>query len=159
VRRASSAVAIALLALLAMTAAAAADDAYSQRTLRIARELNCPICAGESVADSQSELARQMRGIIEQKVQAGETDAQIKAYFQARYGDSVLASPPKSGLTLALWWLPVAAIAVGALALGLFLRERTRVTPSPELPAGRDQELEAIARDVLNVDAAGTASR
>ena len=52
---------------------ASADDMYSERTLHIARQLNCPICAGESVADSQSELARQMRGIIEQKVQAGES--------------------------------------------------------------------------------------
>jgi cytochrome c-type biogenesis protein CcmH len=159
VRRVSCAAALALLVMFGVAAAASAQDAYSERTLHIARQLNCPICAGESVADSQSELARQMRGIIEQKVQAGESDAQIKAYFQARYGDSVLASPPKSGLTLALWWLPVVAVAIGALALVLFLRERVRSRPEDVAPPVRDQELEAIARDVLGADATGTASR
>ena len=158
-RRASRALAIAILSLLCLSAVASAADVYSARTLQIARQLNCPICAGESVADSQSELARQMRGIIEQKVQAGESDKQIKDYFVARYGNSVLASPPKSGLTLALWWLPVVAIAIGGLALVLFLRERTRSTPDVDESPGRDLELEAIARDVLSADAQRTASR
>lgn len=134
---------------LAGASSAMAEEAYSPRTLRIARQLNCPVCVGESVADSQSQLARQMRGIIESKVQAGESDAQIKEYFRARYGDAVLAAPPKSGFVLTLWWMPVVAVGVGALALGLFLRERTRVPDVPERLPDHDDELERIAREVL----------
>lgn len=152
-------IAIALLVvgvtgLLASSPSAGAEDVYSERTLEIARQLNCPICSGESLADSQTELARQMRGIIEQKVQAGESDQQIRDYFVARYGESILADPPKEGFSLALWWMPVLVVALGALVVGLYLRERTPRAPGAARreETGRDEsdpELEAIARDVL----------
>jgi cytochrome c-type biogenesis protein CcmH/NrfF len=93
-----------------------------------------------------------MRAIIEEKVQAGETEAQIIDYFVARYGESVVSEPPKSGFSLALWWMPVVVVVLGAVVVGLFVRERTQsgtrrqvVVDGPE----RDEELEAIAREVL----------
>lgn len=147
-------VAATLCALVA--APARAEDVYSPETLRIARELQCPVCAGQSVADSNSELARQMRAIIEEKVRAGESEEQIRAYFVERYGPGILADPPKSGFTLTLWWVPVVGLAIGAIVLGLFLRERTRVR-HPLSPPGAtradDDELERIAREVLGPDA------
>ncbi len=129
---------------------ASAEDIYSQRTIKLAREIHCPICTGESIADSQTELARQMRGIIEEKVQAGESDQQIKDYFVARYGESILFDPPKSGFRLGLWWMPLIAVALGAVIVISFVRERTRA-PRPAPPAVNpdDVELEAIAREVL----------
>jgi cytochrome c-type biogenesis protein CcmH len=148
-RRASTALLAALVLAGALVAGAAAEDVYSERTLQIARELNCPICAGQSVADSQSELAVQMRAIIEQKVQAGESDAEIKAYFVERYGESILAAPPKSGFTLTLWWVPVIGVLLGAGILALYLRERTRRPPSETDPSKDDAELEALAREIL----------
>lgn len=134
---------------------ALAEDVYSPRTLELARQLQCPVCGGQSVADSNSELARQMRDIIEQKVQAGETDQQIRDYFVSRYGPSILASPPKSGFTSTLWWVPVLAIAGGGVILALFLRERTRA-PQPGAPTRStgisDEELEQVAREALGGD-------
>ena len=142
--------AVVLVALLGV-ATANAEDMYSQRTIKLAREIHCPICAGESVADSQTELARQIRGIIEEKVQAGESDQEIKDYFVARYGESILFDPPKSGFRLGLWWMPLIVVGVGALVVVSFVRERTRA-PRPltaEQPSDDDAELEAIAREVL----------
>jgi len=142
--------AVVLVALLGV-ATANAEDMYSQRTIKLAREIHCPICAGESVADSQTELARQIRGIIEEKVQAGESDQEIKDYFVARYGESILFDPPKSGFRLGLWWMPLIVVGVGALVVVSFVRERTKA-PRPltaEQPSDDDAELEAIAREVL----------
>lgn len=151
-RRPSLLVAL-LLALVGTTMAvglAGAEDIYSQRTIKLAREIHCPICAGESVADSQTELARQMRQIIEEKVQAGESDAQIKDYFVARYGESILFDPPKSGFRLGLWWMPLIVVALGAAVVVSFVRERTRAPrPAQPAPIDDDAELEAIAREAL----------
>lgn len=143
------AAAIASLLLLGVAATAAAEEVYSPRTLSIARRLNCPVCTGESVADSQALLARQMRDTIEQKVRAGESDAQIIAYFRQQYGDAILAAPPKSGFSLALWWIPFGVVGLGALVVALFLRERmARPAPVAGAPVD-DDELEQIAREVL----------
>lgn len=149
-------VTIAIIALTLLgVAPVAAEDVYSQQTLEIARGLQCPVCSGQSVADSNAELARQMRAIIEQKVQAGESPEQIRAYFVESYGPAILSDPPKSGFTLTLWWVPVFGIVAGALILGVFLRERTRVRrPAVAMPGDTptDAELESIARDVLTSD-------
>ncbi|MEX1158383.1 MAG: cytochrome c-type biogenesis protein [Thermomicrobiales bacterium] len=129
-----------------------AQDVYSEKTLEISRKLQCPVCAGQTVADSGSQLAGQMRAIIEQKVQAGESEEQILNFFVARYGESILTEPPKSGFSLALWWMPIAVVALGALVVGLFVRERTRGVarrPVATDSSADDDELEAIARDVL----------
>lgn len=154
-RRHSVLVALAtvLLAVVWSASIVGAQDIYSQRTIKLAREIHCPICAGESVADSQTELARQMRGIIEEKVQAGESDQEIKDYFVARYGESILFDPPKSGFRLGLWWMPLIVVAIGAIVVVSFVRERTRA-PRPAVPdvSTEDAELEAIAREVLGED-------
>jgi len=129
-----------------------ATEEYSPGTIDIARKLLCPVCSGETVADSQSGTARAMREAIEQKVQAGESEQQILDFFVARYGESILTDPPKSGFVLTLWWLPVLVVLVGALAVGLYLRERTRMEPVAAANShnAEDAELEAIADEVLS---------
>ena len=129
---------------------AAAQDVYSERTLEIARRLACPVCSGESVADSNSQLAYEMRAIIEQQVQAGRSDDEIIQFFVDRYGPSIVLEPPKSGFTLALWWLPVLVVLVGALVVALYLRERTGRPPRGTQVDAEDAELEVLAREVLD---------
>lgn len=146
-----------VLSLTPLVAAAQAQDVYSDRTLEIARKLQCPICAGESVADSQTTLAAQMRDVIDQKVQAGESESQILDYFVARYGEEVLTEPPKSGFNLTLWWAPVAVLLVGGLVVLLYLRERSGGGPAADTDAYDDAELESLARDALAGDS-GTRS-
>lgn len=126
----------------------AQQDVYSPRALELARRMHCPVCSGQTVADSNSELALQMRNIIEQKVQAGESDQQILDYFVASYGASILAEPPKSGIGMGLWWMPVLVVLVGAGVVYTYLRERTRTSATVGSSAD-DEELEAIAREIL----------
>ena len=149
-RRRSLAIIVGLILALGLLMPALAQDVYSERTLDLSRRLYCPVCAGQTVAESNSELARQIRGIIEQKVQAGESDQQILDYFVARYGESILAEPPKSGVGLGLWWMPVVVVALGAAVVFTYLRERTRVPAARAVAEAEDDELEAIARDVLS---------
>ena len=103
---------------------------------RIAKQLRCPICESVSVADSPSELADQMRGVIRAKLEAGESEQEIIDYFVAAYGDSVLLEPPRRGLSLAAWLVPAAALAVGLVILALLLRSWLRSPPRPARTGG-----------------------
>ena len=137
------------VALAANVSAVAAQDIYSEETLEIARKLQCPVCQGQSVADSNSQLARQMRDIIERRVQAGESEEEIIAYFVASYGDWIVTEPEKSGFSLGLWWMPVLVVVLGVSVVALSVRERTRPAPAVRSAPNEDEELEAIAREVL----------
>lgn len=123
----------------------AADDAVR----RVAVQLQCPICQGETVWDSQSGLAQDMRSVIRQKQAAGESDKQILQDFVAAYGDGILTTPPKQGVGLAVWVLPLAALAVGVVLLGLLLRTWRRPARAPrtvETPEIDDVVAEELTR-------------
>jgi cytochrome c-type biogenesis protein CcmH len=85
----------------------------SERTLAVARELRCPVCQGESVADSQSGISQGMRAIIRQKLVAGQTPDSIKQYFVARYGNKILLAPPANGIGDVAWLAPPLLVAGG----------------------------------------------
>ena len=106
--------------------ATARADALDDQVRAIAKQLRCPVCAGETVADSNAEVSVQMRGIIREKLQQGETPDQIKAYFVARYGESILAEPPARGFTLGVWLMPILALIVGLGIVGAVLRSWLR---------------------------------
>lgn len=105
-----------------------AAETYSPEALDIANSLNCPVCQGLSVRDSNSALAQQMRDQIQQMLDQGATRQEILDYFadSGRYGIGVLRDPPKSGFVLTLWWGPVIGLAAGVLILGTFLLQRQR---------------------------------
>jgi cytochrome c-type biogenesis protein CcmH len=107
-------------------------DALDDETRRIAKHLQCPVCASVSVADSPSDLAGQMRSVIRGKLEQGEGEQQILAYFVERYGDAVLTEPPRRGFAAGVWIGPVVVLALGALAVALLLRAwlHARLTPS-----------------------------
>ena len=120
---------------LVLLAVSLAVPAFGAPTLEdqvdgIARELMCPVCTGQTVAESNSTLAVQMRAEIRRRLARGETREQILAYFVGEFGESVLAAPPKRGAGLALWLAPLAAFAVGLIVMVRYLR---RVTP-PRTP-------------------------
>jgi cytochrome c-type biogenesis protein CcmH len=95
------------------------------RVQAVASQLRCPVCQGESVADAPAQLASDMRAIIRQRLQAGETPDQIKAYFVSKYGQWVLLAPPRSGIGGLVWFGPLALGGVGFLLLAaLVLRWR-----------------------------------
>lgn len=108
-----------LACLLALTFGLAQAVQLDSRVFEIARQLRCPVCTSESVADSSVELAQQMRQIIKQQLEEGRSEQEILAFFQQRYGDWILLDPPKRGIHLVVWVLAGAAVVVGAGALAV----------------------------------------
>lgn len=126
------------------------DLATRKRMWSIAERLDCPVCQGQSVRESNAQLAAQMREIILIKLQAGESKTQIMDFFADRYGLAVLREPPREGLALGVWIGPVVILGLGILLLGWVLA-RGRQTP---LAATAD-DLEAYERQVDDLRQAG----
>lgn len=134
--------AVALLLLLLLPLAASADEPLSPEALKIANSLNCPVCSGESVRDSQASIAVEMRQVIQQKLDQGQSPDEIQQYFVERYGVSILREPPKQGFYHTLWWMPVAGLALGAIILALFLGNRPAGEPEVSVDPDELRRLE-----------------
>ncbi len=115
-----------LVLLLGLGMAQEAGIQVEARVFELARQLRCPICVSESVAASSSQISLTMRAEIQEMVEAGMTDQQILDSFTASYGDWILLEPPRRGLHLLVWLLPVLVAAAGAVMLIGFLRRSTR---------------------------------
>jgi cytochrome c-type biogenesis protein CcmH len=100
-----------------------------QRVQSVGAQLKCPVCQGESVADSPSALAQQMRGVIRQQLQAGRSEQEVIAYFQARYGEQIAWSPPWQGFSLLAWLVPIGLLLGGAFLLFFILRNWRDLSP------------------------------
>jgi len=120
------------------------NQSEAQQVQQIAAGLHCPVCKDLSVADSPAPLAQQMREQIAQKLRAGETPDQIRAQFVAAYGDSVLMSPPKRGLSAAVYVLPTIVIAAGLAVATMLVRRWVR---RPELESDEDDAAPMAASD------------
>jgi cytochrome c-type biogenesis protein CcmH len=123
----AGATAIAVLVFSA-TLAAQPDSLLEARTAAVASTLRCPVCQGESIQDSPSELAQQMRAVVRDRLRSGESPEQVKAYFVSRYGEWILLEPKMSGLNVLLYAVPVLLV-IGGLALVVVLVRRW-TTPS-----------------------------
>lgn len=93
-----------------------AEDAEA-RAYRLSVSLKCPICAGESLAGSQTDLAKDLRARIDDEIAAGSTDEEILELFVAAYGEQVLLDPPSTGWGVVLWAVPLGVLAVGVVAI------------------------------------------
>lgn len=142
---------LALAAGLALAAALGGGYAYAQapegsydeeEAQAIDQMLMCPVCPAESIDQAQVPLARQMRQRVRDLLAEGASREEVLEYFADRYGQNVLASPPKSGYNLLAWILPIAGLVVALGAALLVLRamqgrnsgqvERETVTLEPE---------------------------
>jgi cytochrome c-type biogenesis protein CcmH len=96
-------------------------------------EVLCPTC--ETTLDqSSSPIAQRMKAFIRQRIAAGDTKQEIKAQLVDEFGERILASPPREGFNLLAWWLPIAGLAVGVVAVGLLAWRwsRARASAGPE---------------------------
>lgn len=100
-----------------------ASQTLDQRTRAVASQLKCPICQGESVADSPSFLAQEMRRSIHDQLQAGRSEQQVIQYFEDRYGSQIVWSPPKQGFDLLAWVVPIGLLLAGLLLIALVMRD------------------------------------
>lgn len=103
-----------------------------EETLRISKSLYCPVCPGTPLDVCETQACQQWRALIRQKLEEGQSPAQIEAYFVEQYGERVLGAPRAQGLNLLVYGLPAAAIAGGAAAL--YLVARRWLAPHP--PSG-----------------------
>ena len=122
------------------------DANEQQRYERLVEELRCLVCQNQSLADSDADLARDLRDEVYQIIRSGKTDEEAVKFLVDRYGDFVLYRPPVKPATLLLWIGPFLLLASGLL----FIRFRTRqraAEPPAELSAAERERLRELERD------------
>jgi cytochrome c-type biogenesis protein CcmH len=121
------------------------DPKKEARYKQLIDELRCLVCQNQNLADSNAELAQDMRRLTYEMVLRGESNEQIASFMVERYGDFVLYRPPFKNSTVMLWVGPFLILGGGVLILFFFIRRRGRA-PTTQLT---EQEQER-ARRLLN---------
>ena len=93
-----------------------------QKVFQIARQLRCPVCRAESAADSNATTSIEFRNIIQEQLLAGKNEVEILTFFRERYGDWILLQPPKRGLHLVVWLMPIMVGVIALLSLVVIFR-------------------------------------
>ena len=115
------------------------DPVKAARAVKLAEKLRCLVCQNQTIADSNAELANDLRGQIREQIAAGRSDDEILDYMVTRYGDFVLYQPPLKATTLLLWAGPALLVILGAVVL---FRNLRRARPA-EAPLSDEQRVEA----------------
>jgi cytochrome c-type biogenesis protein CcmH len=100
------------------------DAALEARARSLSKELRCMVCQNQSIDDSDAPLARDLRVLVRERLQAGDSDRQVIDFLVARYGEFVLLRPRFSAHTALLWLGPAAILLIGAFGLFMVLRRR-----------------------------------
>jgi cytochrome c-type biogenesis protein CcmH len=125
--------------------------ALDARLKKLETELRCLVCQNQTLADSNADLADDLRREVRELAVAGKSDDEIKAYLVARYGDFVLYNPPVKPTTWVLWFGPFALAIGGAGLWWVILRRRAKTTASaPDAAAAQ-----ARGQELLEDDASG----
>lgn len=137
-----------VIALAVGTAGHSGPRSVDDRVHRITSQIRCPVCSGETVADSSAPISQDIRTAVRQQLVAGRSDHEITAYIVHQYPGTAL-NPPSTGVGLLVWALPVVVFTGAAGGLGLaFARWRTR---SGAIVSDEDRRLvERARRDVDN---------
>jgi cytochrome c-type biogenesis protein CcmH len=112
---------------------AVTDD---DRSLAIARTVQCPVCQGETVAESNAAAAQNIRVRIDELVRSGQSDEQIRAYLDSQFPGSVL-TPPSSGIAGLVWVVPVVALVLALAGLAVAFRRWSAPADHHASPADR----------------------
>jgi cytochrome c-type biogenesis protein CcmH len=122
-RRLLAAIALALALLVPAAAFAVTPDEMLKdpkleaRARNLSRELRCMVCQNQSIDDSEAPLAHDLRVLVRQRIEAGDSDKQVLDFLVARYGEFVLLKPPLELNTVLLWGLPPAVLVIGLIGL------------------------------------------
>ncbi len=124
------------------------DPALETRARALSKGLRCMVCQNQSIDDSEAPLAHDLRVLVRERLQAGDSDGQVIDFLVARYGEFVLLNPRLSWHTAALWGLPPAALLAGALAIVLVIRRRrtAAVAETANLTAAEEARLSDLLR-------------
>jgi cytochrome c-type biogenesis protein CcmH len=122
------------------------DPVLEKRVVKLASELRCLVCQNQSLADSNADLAIDLKNQVRGQMKAGRSDAEIRAYMVARYGDFVLYDPPFKASTLLLWAGPFALLPIGLIGLAVYMRSRRDRIPAVELTEQDRARADALLR-------------
>ena len=121
------------------------DPALEARARAISKELRCVVCQNQTIDESDATLAADLRMIVRERLVAGDSDAEVKAWIVARYGDYVLMRPPFRGETVLLWLGPALVLLLGGIGVALYLRNRT--SPQQALSPQEQAELDRLLKE------------
>ena len=121
------------------------DKVLEERARVISKELRCLVCQNQSIDDSDAPLAKDLRVLVRERLQAGESDEKVIEFVADRYGDFVLLRPPVKASTLTLWISPIAILIVGVILLLMRFRkqEKNMSGKVPPLSSEESKKLEA----------------
>jgi cytochrome c-type biogenesis protein CcmH len=124
-----------------------ADPALEQRARNLSHEIRCVVCQSQSIAESESDIARDMRVLIREQIAAGKSDQDIRDFLVERYGDFVLFKPPFKASTYMLWIGPFVLLVLAVIGIVVFFRRRAaRPVAMRELSdAERNRVVEILA--------------
>ena len=128
----------------------AADPVLEKRVVKLTSELRCLVCQNQSLADSHADLAIDLKNQVRAQMQAGKSDAEIRRYMVARYGDFVLYDPPFKMTTLLLWTGPFVLLLIGLLGLVAYMRGRRRRLVDAALTPADHARAQALLRGAGN---------
>ena len=109
------------------------EEALQKTAREIYGLIMCPLCAGQTIAQSSNETSSQMRDLVLKKLRQGESKEEILQYFESRYGERIMAKPNKKGFNLILWVLPFVLVALAAISIYFLIRRwssRVKATPA-----------------------------
>jgi cytochrome c-type biogenesis protein CcmH len=130
-----------------------ADPALEAKARALMREIRCVVCQSQSIDESDADIAANLRNIVREQIAAGKSEAEIRSYLTARYGDFVLLKPPLNRATVVLWVAPFALALIALVAVGIGVR---RGRAGQQAKATRDlsgAERERLNRLLLEGDA------
>jgi cytochrome c-type biogenesis protein CcmH len=138
---------MAIIGISVLILGAAADggpQSDGERMSQLAATIRCPQCRGQSVAESNVAIAREIRGDIRTRISAGESDDEIRQVYIDRYGRAIVLTPDSGGFTGLVWIVPVVAAALASAAVALAF-QRWRVEASA-LATATDEDRELVAK-------------
>ncbi|AXQ93316.1 cytochrome c-type biogenesis protein CcmH [Cereibacter azotoformans] len=121
-----------------------ADPALESRARDISQGLRCLVCRNENIDDSNAELARDLRLLVRERLEAGDTDAEVVDFVVDRYGEYVLLNPTTGGANLILW-IAGPVMLMGGLGLAALYLRRRRAAPEPAAAALSEEERARLA--------------
>ena len=144
IRRFATALALGLAVLASPVAAVQPDEMLADpkleaRARELSGELRCLVCQNQSIDDSDAPLAKDLRVLVRERIEVGDSDGQVLDYLVARYGEFVLLRPRFNAQTVVLWTLPFAVLILGAAGIFVALRRRAATAPA-EVPLSAEEK-------------------
>lgn len=123
------------------------DPVTEKRYKSLIKELRCPKCQNQNLADSNAPIAKDLRREVFQLLQEGKADKEIVDFMVARYGEFVLYRPKISSLTYVLWFGPLVLLLIGVVVLVLVVRKKPTIDRSAKLSSQQKSKLDQILKD------------